>query len=563
MADTKETLQAIQKHHFWILTVVVLITAVVCWWLGTAAIKDSENEFRTQRESTFTQLQNLISRQWLANSDTVSWATEKLIDQSEANYLAWQELYADQQPVFTWPAVDPIVAKPLLESGDYLRLTPGSRDYRIVQEEYLERFLDQRGTLKNRLNLLEFKPGVNPEGSPDGEFGEFRGEGGEGSYEGEGPGSPNEDRTDELTGIVAFPGFDAIFQQYPWLVQRRLPTMSQIRYAQEDIWIYKTLFSIIAATNGDVSDYRQADVKQIEVLEIGAEVPPPVSLIMAELQAKAGGEATPGGGEGAGYGEAARSEYGGPTGEGGEGTAVAGDDQLTNRRYLDSKNQPIPSGTPPDIVEYRKMPFRLVLSIRQSALNNLLTQLVSAELPATLTSVQLFPLDGAPTSSRSGGSFTGGYSGEGGRSPSSGQGGGTPASPSKDPQSDMAVEIRGFFHIFNPPTLESLPEYQAKVQAEQPSQPPVDSGTSPARPGTSVPSLGPGAEPADEGAPVEPTDPTLGAEMELTDEDPATDPDVELPEASPEAAPEPPASTPAESVTEPETAEPAAPSSAP
>lgn len=556
MADTKETLQAIQKHHFWILTVVVLITAVVCWWLGTAAIKDSEQSFRTQRESTFTQLQNLISRQWLANSDTVSWATDKLIDQSEANYLAWQKLYADQQPVFTWPAVDPIIAKPLLESGEYLTLAPGSRNYRIVQEEYLERFLDQRGTLKNTLNLLEFKPGANTENIPGGEFGEFSGEGGEGGYEGESRGGSEEDLTAELTGLVGFPGFDAIFQQYPWLVQRRLPTMAQIRYAQEDVWIYKTIFSIIAATNGKLEDYRQADVKQIEVLEIGAQLAPPVSLIMAELQAQAGAGTTAGG-EGGGYGEAARSEYG-PGGEGGEGTAVAGDDQLTNRRYLDSKNQPIPSGTQPDIVEYRKMPFRLVLSIRQSSLNNLLTQLVSAELPATLTSVQLFPLDRAPTSSGIGGSFTGGYSGEGGRT-SQVSGGGTPASPGKDPQTDMAVEIRGFFHIFNPPTLETLPEYQAKVQSEQPSQPPVDSGTPSARPNAPIPGLGP----AGEEPPVEPTDPTLDPELELTDQDPAADPNVELPEVSPETPPEPPATAPAEPVTEPETAEPAAPPVAP
>ena len=158
------------------------------------------------------------------------------------------------------------------------------------------------------------------------------------------------------------------------------PTDTKIWVTQEDLWVYKTLLSIIANTNKRNGSTRPDNtaIRSIVQLQVGS-------------KATAGGQVSetiyipsvPGGG--------------GPLGEiespskavvefGQEGQSPEESDYaILEGRYLDADGEPYPGDSNDFGTEYRKLPIRMVLLMEQRMIPLVLVECANATLPIEVT----------------------------------------------------------------------------------------------------------------------------------------------------------------------------------
>jgi hypothetical protein len=310
--------------------------------------------------------------------------------------------------------------------------------------------------------------------------------------------------THEWKGLVAWDETlrQALRDQYDW---DTLPTSQQVRYANEDLWIYRALLKIIANTNKDAKEHLVASVKQIEALNIGPLVSLPTQFYVPAVPV--GGVVTDGASEGGG--EGAMPSDGGtldPTGglppapgqagqgEGGDAAAAAmtpdqyTDAVLKHGRYVDAKGKPVGYSQPEPFAEFKIMPFEMHLLMDQRRIPDLLANCANSPLPVEVRQVGIVsteqPLDtanagGGQRQGRAGmmqlqqrpmmparGGMPGGEGdmpggrGMGGlmnrqplqRGMEGGGGGALDLGSAVELRpADLHVEIRGVIYIFNPP----------------------------------------------------------------------------------------------------------------
>lgn len=530
--SSQETLEQVKKHHFWILAGVMLLMAIICWWLGVSAIADQTDKLTKQREQSFQAVQAKLGRPYHPNQSFIEQMDQKIVTQSNEVYQAWKSLYErQQQRVLQWPKDLPETERNLLVTGEFFNLSlshPNSKRVREVYQNTVDRIEEQR--LRTFLQLLEPLPVVEDPNNPQ------TSEGIPGST-----GYGQEKKLPECEGLVHWADFDSIFAAYPWLQEDRLPQPFEIKYCQEDIWCYLALFDLIAKTNEGVDDYRKAWIKQIVALEIGQAVAPPAASLMNDLRKEASSGSSEGGAYG-GLGEGSPS--GGLAGETGE-SEMTMEELILDRRYVDGEGKPLRFNEQSPNPEYNLIPFRMVLGMDQRRVGKLLAACADSELPIEVRSCQMFKwneeppvgqqgFQGGGRRARSGyGSFGegGGGSRLGGSSSSRGQDNRNLPNPDDYRSTyDVKVEIRGELFLYKKPSLEALQEYASRAQQQDGENP------SASQPGTNVPPTG---DPAS-GPPVEPT-PAQTTPAEPTPSEPA--PGEQPPGVQPPAEPagEPPA----------------------
>lgn len=544
-----------KKHHFWILSGLLVLIALPCWYLGTDAIRIKTEEQKSMLDGKFVELDGERNKTEGGLPYHPNDGFKKgILDLGSAQFndvwQAWNDLYQHQvSTVLKWPAGIPEVVRERLRNGNFFLLPPQdpeSVQIRSIYRDYVLR--DEPKRLENRLGLLKARAVTPPKtATPI-------------PMPGAAPGSGAEEAPKvvvEYDGVVLWPQFMSIFDQYNWTVA--IPTPKQVLCCQEDIWVYTGLFDVIAETNKDITDYKKAWVKQVISLEIGKHVPPAPSSIQSALgmgAAGAGGIPGYGGTEGA-----MLPSGGGPGAPGFEGGAGGGsqDDVLVDRRYVRSNGAPIleselKAGDPDP--EFNLIPFRLCLHMDQRRLMNLLSVCANNPLPIRVRSVQVLKWNEL------------GAGAAGGGAPSSF--GSRTALPMPTPEElrgpyDVAVELRGMIYIYQRPDVKHLPEllraHQAAVAAAAgpaggttlpggalPPNGTVPGGAAPgsAAPGGAVPAVPGGAVPAapggatpDGAAPAvpggaAPVTPPGGAPVPPTD---AATPAAPAPVANPGAAP--------------------------
>lgn len=531
--------KAIQKYHFWILTVLVLIVGMFAWMNATAEMAE-QFETRKQKLSNDIKSVRTIAGEHNPPNQKVVGAIEAEHNELKENVLkAWEILYREQKAKNPWPGVLGEEFLAMIEA-----IGPADEIPVRFRDTYLYFIRDHFPQL---FKLIDIRRPKVDETSAEGEEARMAGATGR---------MRNEDV--EMTGKVEWDMADRqrILDRFDWQTR---PATIQIRLAQEDLWVYEALLRIIKNTNEGATSFYNAAVKRIDTLLIGQDAAEMLKKPKDPF-AKAPGQTGAAGGEmgmgmdmemgmegGMMEGEAMMMEGG----RAGAQTEESIEADLLDGRYVNDQGIPLPYGAKHPFAEFKMMPIQMDLVMDQRRIPELLVECANSSMPVEVRQVGINPgeagkidfnrMGSGPRSSSSRRRSSGNM--QMGEMEYMGMSGGMDY-PGSDElvmgDFDVTVRIQGVIYIYNPPDrdklgtgagVEQTGEQPAPATPGEPAQPAVPA-TQPAEP--TAP-----AAPAD--APTEPTAPAASADAPTEPTAPAA---PAAAPTEPAAPPNPPAETP-------------------
>ena len=311
----------------------------------------------------------------------------------------------------------------------------------------------------------------------------------------------------------------------PWYSKMQPPSILDIYYTQEDMWLLTGIMEIIKKANGGARENFQTVVHEVEWIRMGKYASRNAGVLskMAAAESSGGmsgygsmeggssGDGGMGGKSGMGgesdSGMSGMSGMGSGEGKGSEGGADAVATDPADGRYIsfaaESMFQPrkgeelrtairvVSSSNAVDAV-VKRVPIRMRLKVDPSRLSRLISACGSAELRLEVYQVR-WNTDAAPAVGAAGGGYGGGGYGSGGgggggkggmsmgggSSSEMGGGdgygggggygglGGGAASAAQDDLTEVSVEIFGLIYLYNPVNINSLGTDLAAEKADQ------------------------------------------------------------------------------------------------
>jgi hypothetical protein len=488
MDQVRTALAWLKKHHFWVLSGLVVLIALGCWWSAAKKMSAKYEADQKTIKGGFDTVQAVKSAAFHANQTINDHEIGEIKKLSDGVTKLWQVLYDKQREnVLQWPTALNKAFRDAVEKMQFNEEIP--TELRNHYQNYIERHFPE---LPKQIGARPLEG--NEAGAPGG--GEFARR----SYVPESPGgaAAGPDDNDYICEWVD----QAVIRDELNFPQR--PSSLRIWVTQEDLWVYHTLLDVIAKTNQAAGATRMSNaaVKVVYSLEVGSRaapysrksgrllIPPAVP---GAADAGPGGPG-PGGGPPAGGPMGERS--GGPPGMGGPSEMMSRGGGLSNGqmtpaqeqafllsgRYLDDKGQPIAFGggagggdasapAPPADASaggggpalmnqfgtgFKRLPIRMVLQMDARWLPQLITTCANEPLRVEVQEVRINPPDGGSVGGAGGPvGFSGGPS-------MGGQAGANvfqehtgiltfPAQPHI-----KNVVIQGIIYIFNKPDLNIL-----------------------------------------------------------------------------------------------------------
>jgi hypothetical protein len=313
MGDAKKGLGGILKHHFWILSALVLIAASVGFILTAMGLSKLITDRIGVINSKYGEVQTVSGKLSTHPNEQSHKRMDAMIKDMETDVRrAWQMQYQLQSDLMIWPddafdskevadifrtlrPVEKFVDFPIAElKGDLARITEGDRrvyrDYigpvfnsvsKIIGTEWRAKLAAIRG---GGAGFGGYGSGAGGYGSGDaGYSGSGAGYGSEGSgsgyggYGGMGPGdmgmggmgTPMQPLTNDVVLWSEQSQQTLMNQILPWYNPNGAPSILDIYYTQEDIWLLTNIMEIIKATNGNARENFQATVKEIQWIRMG------------------------------------------------------------------------------------------------------------------------------------------------------------------------------------------------------------------------------------------------------------------------------------------------------
>ena len=388
MDKVRVILKLLWRERFWVLSVVGVLLAVVCWHFSSG---DLDQQFASRKqaiEGKFNEMRNLTQESPHPNQKVIEGDREQAREQSKNVLAVWKKLYDRQrEQVLFWP-------KDSLKSGFIEEIEKLKFGEKFPPKEANNMQSHYSNYIGSRFDgLLEIVKALKSD-SVGGRFSRGGRGRSEEMFEGGGFGSPR--------AGVAGDGTDEEDQDYlvQWIDQGNLreklefagsPSAIQIWVTQEDLWVYETLLNVIAKTN-ELRGATRPDntaVRVIVALEVGRDAAAASREKPSILMPRGAiAESFAGGGERIPFaeGDGARPyllEGGGP-----EGAAIS-DEAIMAFRYLDPEGNPYPSQ--PEDREYRRLPIRMRLMMDQRYLTQLLVECADAALPVEVKQVRVNP----------------------------------------------------------------------------------------------------------------------------------------------------------------------------
>lgn len=475
MDQLRKVLGWLKRQHFWVLSVLVALIAVGCWWKAAGTLSAEYKRNESTITSGFKSLADLRQDPFHPNDTINQQQIAETKKQAVGVNATWQQLYDRQrEQVLEWPAALSQEFRDYVEKRKFGDEIPSHlRDnYQNYAEGYFPKLPEIVGARVMRAGEVGGAYG-------GGEF--LRGGRGGVMMEGVGEGTLG-------GGLVEEDDNDYICEWLDQVVVRdklnfpERPSALSIWVTQEDLWVYKTLLNVIRNTNNAAGANRMSNaaVRVIQQLEVGRPaaqysrargriymVPSAMASPDTMMPGGAGGETpvgepVPGGEVGREPMPGGEMAYGG--GYGGRGEVPGGGpmtpDQekgrLLSYRYLYISGKPIPSGgggvgvevaaepvpaEPTDAggggavsvsstefgVEYRRLPVRMTLQMDQRWLSYLIAQCASQPLQVEVQEVRINPSDlgsaGGGYGESYGSSYGSDYGGRGGYPGRGGEGG--------------------------------------------------------------------------------------------------------------------------------------------
>ena len=580
MEDLKRYIKEISKYSFWILAGLVLLLSSVIFYLTSSSMYSSISQRISTVNGVFSKINEISGKTSTHPNELSHKEMERRLEGLVSDVdQAWQFQYERQKEFLTWPAnafqypkvreifdglrpFEKNVAFPLPEPipSPLDQVTVRDRD---VYKSYIEPefpALARRigSTWKFVLDAKAMSPaggGFEPPGG--GAFG--------GGLTGGAVAKP-----DDSKDLVRWPEAaqkELISTALPWYARSTPPTIHEIYYTQEDIWLLRGIMDILANTNSDAKENFQAVVREIEWIRWGSKASRDAGSLSGAGPAAGGGGGLMGMMGGGGPPSEAESGGGPPSGYGGMGGGGKGGAMVpagTGRakdpaegRYVDTSFKPLTGAqlrgamdlkSAPDavIAVAKRIPVRMRLKIDESQLGRLITECGNGKMMLEVLQVR-YNTDATSSGGAAGsGGGAGGFGGEGegnmpglgatgaggsgaelrsdgdmGGEPESGEGG-APAgmggsgglgsgSANRSTNGEVAVEIFGLVYLYNPPANLSGTK-AVDAPAGQADGAPVAGDSTPQAPATAPGQPAGTADPGTPAAPAVPTDPGTPAE---------------------------------------------------
>jgi hypothetical protein len=451
MDKVKHFFKLLRTHHFWLLSLVIVILSLFAWFRASGALTAQFQKNRNEVTSRFDAL-NRITSQPAANDKIIQDVEQQTQTQRERVRKVWEELYGNQkEKILFWP--------PQL-GDDFLRrinqLPFGAEIPQNLREDY-------RDYVRERFKELPRIVKASPES-----ISRATGAGGRQAMAVVAGSRPAMADAEGNGGAAAAGDYLVDWNDYGEielkLVWDQLPASLKVWVTQEDLWVYETLLNVIAKTNEGATGNHDAAIKQIVRLQVGrdAALESASTGRITRMQAGAGSEEPrgPQAMPGAGEGDPMRA---GEPGRAGSGTADAEAEAkyLAQYRYLGDDGKPIADAAAAGSagLEFKRLPVRMELIMDQRKLPLLLVECANATLPVEVEQVRINATAGAGGLGRDvvrtvmprrdegvgvGSSFARpGMMGEGG------------VAGAADP-AIVPVTIHGIIYIYMPPNLEAL-----------------------------------------------------------------------------------------------------------
>ncbi len=476
MDQVGDFLRTLKRLHFWIICGIVILLSLVFWFLSANALIKEQAANAKEYKGLFNDVQQMSSKPRIANRKVASEMDNLLEKKRLAIRDAWKVKHEQQNSaetgILTWPEkkdvrvfTDRIAWMRPIEKFPFPLPESVDRDGRqvtvLLNVGQLERYRDYViGELPNLAKMIgaEWRPGGRGVGSRPG---------------GERPGPVQEAESLHTQSVVDWdPANQAELKakHFSWSDDRSfqvgdrqpgssgngVPKTIDVFYAQEDLWILRTLMKVIAETNGGAKTRFNAAVKRIDFISIGK------SAIVDWSSPSNSRIKTVQGEEVANTGRAGRDWVGTDSStsfrtrdglEGNMDEAVLMDP--ADGRYVDINYAELPGAklrevltaetiAPDDayLAVAKRVPVRFRVSIDQKKLPQLLVACANSKLTVEVRELRLNRTN--ETGRQTGGNF---FQGEQNRR--SLGGGGTGAATVRD-SFDVTAEIYGIIYLYNP-----------------------------------------------------------------------------------------------------------------
>ncbi len=493
MDKVKTILGHLRKHHFWVLSGILLVTGLAGWFMATSAVSADTKTKTAKIEDEFRKVNgitgDLPNKKWEQEFDKSTVEVKKDV------WATWNQVYNEQKEyVLTWP-------KALGE--EFITIVQSLRVDQDIPLKYREKYHTYIREQFSRLLEIVDAENLIDDPSPSGKarvaVGPMR--------------RPNQEVRRDPTGrplavrpaakaAVAQDEEEATKHDYKvvWnlnnqqaivkmLTWSSTPSSEQVRQTQENIWVCEALLNIIRKMNARATGHHNAKVKEIEVLSFGQDAakeflagtsPNRIMQIQPPDATKPGQVADP-------YAGAAKVTA--PTNREEMARAATGEasgSALEENRYVDAQGKPLTSSAEAP-AEFKRMPVFMRLHMDQREISRLLAECADSPLPVEVRQFRLNPprttgVAGAVNIRQRG---FGGKAGEPRRAevvgrPVSGLAESAPGD-SENPY-DVTIEIHGIIYIFNPPDTTKVMLTSADAAAT-----PIEAPAPPSAPAAETP----------------------------------------------------------------------------
>ena len=555
MDQLQPILNAVKKHYFWVVVGVVVVLGSAVAVQATSKLGSEAKSRGSAIDNTFKSVEAISSQQGLPNQQVVELIREKTRSLKDNVLAAWQRLYEDQKRNCKLP--DEFGEQFVKE---FMEAYPDARkEISLALRESYGNFIQKRvEQLEAIVDVLREKekpaegggqpkptPGLGIP-SPGGERDDFSPGLGRPAEK-----KPGREAKQDMVGVVEWNPADRqrIKERFIW--KGGAPTTREVLLAQEDLWVYQALLTVIKNANEGAQRHDKAYVKRIEALDIGRDatqrftrdtrgsystsglgIPSNVpgglpSGEVDQFSQPATGTASPG------FPPTTPAPSALPTGK-----LTGRELQLLTNRYVDNNGEPLPAEAAHPYAEFKMMPIYMRLRIDQRRIPRLLAECANSNMPIEIKVIEFQPgrglrfdlgaLDRKSSEDLHGGAGGGGFVGFGssvgsGKTPS-----GYDTQEDSEGTYDVTLELKGIIYIFNPPDERvfgtgTASQTQPGTEAQPPQAQPETPAT-PAQPEAPAQPESP-AQPTAPAQPEKPAQPTAPASQ------PQPPPDAQAPAA--------------------------------
>ncbi len=509
MDDLKLYWNQAVKHSFWILSGLILLLSGIVFYLVNSGLGEAITTRFSAVEAKIKKVNDIrATTPTHPNDYSHKQMQDRLVELKGDVEKAWQLQYNRQKELLYWPR-EAFSQDSIYEIFDNLRpfekkvpfplpnpiptpldkITPNDR--KVFRDFFRPEFDRLAAQIGSTWKATEDPVAASGSGSGYGGAG-FGGSGMPGMV----GNARSEVNEQDLVRWAKTSQAELLSTVMPWYSKPTPPTIHQIYYTQEDIWLLRGLMEIIKETNKEANENFQTSVKEIEWIRFGAKASREAGVIYPNVGGGGGGGggggSSPygGGGPPANYGGGGGNSMPSGYGAGGQGGRGGAASEILNQkaaareidpaddRYLDANFKPLSGAALRSAMRLtnaadainavaKRIPVRMRLKVDPAKINNLLVECGNAKMMLEVYQVRLNTDAADAVGEKSGGGASGGKEGgkpslggvgssagtmaeEGASSAgvSSSQTGGKGSAQSL---AEVPVEIFGIVYLFNAP----------------------------------------------------------------------------------------------------------------